>query len=63
VHVLAILFYLVVKRDNLVGPMITGRKRIAEDIQPPAMAPFTRALIGIAISVFLSWWVSRGLRL
>jgi len=63
VHVLAILFYLVVKRDNLVGPMVTGRKRVTEEIQPPAMAPFTRALIGIGISVFLSWWVSRGLRL
>lgn len=26
VHVLAILFYLIVKRDNLVTPMVTGRK-------------------------------------
>lgn len=63
VHVLAILFYVVVKRDNLVGPMVTGRKAFAEDVEPPAMASLTRALIGVVIAAALSWWVSRGLRL
>ena len=29
-HVLTVLFYLVFKRDNLVGPMVTGRKRVAD---------------------------------
>ena len=62
-HVLAIVFYLVAKRDNLVGPMITGRKSFRDDIEPPSMAPLSRALLGAAIAAALSWWVSRGLRL
>lgn len=28
IHILAVLFYLVVKRDNLIGAMFTGRKRL-----------------------------------
>lgn len=63
VHVLAILFYLVVRRDNLVGPMITGRKSFADEVEPPFIAPLTRALIGVVLSAALSWWVSRGMRL
>ena len=62
-HVLAILFYLVVRQDNLVGPMITGRKGFAEEVEPPAMAPLARALIGVVLAAALSWWVSRGFRL
>ena len=62
-HVLAILFYLVVKRDNLVGPMVSGRKIVDDEMDAPAMAPLSRALIGIALAAVLSWWVARGLRL
>ena len=62
-HVLAILFYLIVKRDNLVSPMISGRKVFDDAVEAPKMAPLSRALIGIALAAFLSWWVARGLRL
>jgi cytochrome b len=62
-HVLAILFYLIVKRDNLVSPMLSGRKVFDDAVEAPEMAPLSRALIGIALAVFLSWWVARGLRL
>lgn len=62
-HVLAIFFYLVVKRDNLVGPMVTGRKSFEEQVAQPAMASLTRALIGIVISGAIAWWVSAGLRI
>ena len=62
-HVLAILFYLIVKRDNLVSPMLTGRKVFDHAVEAPKMAPLSRALIGIALAALLSWWVARGLRL
>ncbi len=62
-HVLAILFYLIVKRDNLVSPMLSGRKVFDDAVEAPKMAPLSRALIGIALAAFLSWWVARGLRL
>jgi cytochrome b len=62
-HVLAILFYLVVRRNNLVTPMITGWKSFAGEVEQPSMARLTRALIGVVLAAALSWWVSRGLRL
>lgn len=62
-HVAAILFYLLVKHDNLVGPMITGRKSFAREVQPPRLASFANALIGIALSAALVWWVSSGFTL
>jgi len=62
-HVAAILFYLLVKHDNLVGPMITGRKSFAREVQPPRLASSANALIGIALSAALVWWVSSGFTL
>jgi cytochrome b len=63
IHVLAILFYLVVKRDNLVGPMVTGRKSFDEDVEAPRMGSIANALIGIVLSAAITWFVSKGLRL
>ena len=61
-HVLAILFYLVAKRDNLVGPMITGRKRFDEPVEAPRMASAANALVGILLSAAITWFVSKGLK-
>jgi cytochrome b len=50
-HILAVLFYLLVKKENLVAPMITGRKPwqapMASQIQTP---PFWVALLIAALS-------------
>jgi cytochrome b len=62
VHVLAILFYLAVKRDNLVGPMITGRKAFDEDVDPPRMASLANVLLGAALSAAIAWSISTGFR-
>ena len=58
-HLCAIAFYLLVKRDNLVGPMVTGRKRMATTT-PPRFAPWWRIPVGAAISAALAYWVSLG---
>ena len=49
-HVAAILFYAVVKRRNLVGPMVTGRAALPEGAQAPRIASsvLALALLGIA---------------
>ena len=62
-HVAAILFYLVVKRDNLVGPMITGRKRFDAPVTAPRMASAANAAVGILLSAAIAWLVSKGLKL
>jgi cytochrome b len=61
-HVLAILFYLVVKRDNLVGPMVTGRKAFDEDVDAPRMASLANVLLGAVLSAAIAWFVSTGFR-
>ena len=61
-HVAAILFYLAVKRDNLVGPMVTGSRKWtgASPAPAPRHAPLWRILVGAALGAGLAWWVSRG---
>lgn len=63
IHVMAILFYLLVKRDNLVGPMVTGRKSFDEQVEPPAMASAASFLVGVGLAAAIAWWISRGLKL
>ncbi len=59
-HIAAVLFYLFVRRDNLVGPMVTGRMRIDTEV---SIAPGSRiaALIGVVLSAALTLWIAAGL--
>jgi cytochrome b len=60
-HVGAIAYYAVFKRDNLVGPMITGRKALA-GVAAPKLAPLWLAIIlaimagGVVYAVTKSFW-------
>lgn len=58
-HVLAIFGYAVFKGQNLVGPMITGRKRLPVALRVPRLAPLILALalfaLSIALAVLLSY--------
>jgi len=60
IHVLAIVFYLTVKRDNLVTPMITGRKRYAGPVTAPKIAPWWRGVLCLAIAWGVAGWVWSG---
>ncbi|MGH7159975.1 MAG: cytochrome b/b6 domain-containing protein [Acetobacteraceae bacterium] len=58
-HVAAIFGYAVLKGQNLVGPMITGRKRLPVAMPTPRLAPIILALVlfalAIALAVLLSY--------
>jgi cytochrome b len=59
-HVLAILYYALFGRQNLVGPMITGRKSVAASpAQTPALAPLWLALIVLGASAALAYAASK----
>lgn len=60
-HVVAILFYLFYKRDNLIGPMITGRRKGGGATM--ARAPHRNFAIAIVLAAAVAWFVSEGLRL
>lgn len=59
-HVAAIAFYLVVRRRNLVGPMLHGRGMT--DGAEPLAASAWRAAAGAAVAVGAAWAVSTGFR-
>src|SRR5205814_8459275 len=57
-HVCAALFYLLVKKDNLIKPMFTGTKLIPDDHPEPVLAGTIPALIIVAVAAtFVAWLV------
>ncbi len=59
-HIGAILFYKLVKKENLVTPMITGKKEVdAPDAEPARGGGWLAVIITLTITV-LMMWVSSG---
>lgn len=59
-HIAAVLFYLVYKRDNLIATMIHGKRKVASHEPPPSepvFASLPRFLIGVAIAGAVVWAV------
>jgi cytochrome b len=59
-HLAAILFYAVVKRDNLVGPMVTGSKGVHDDAEPMTLATSSRLVAALGIAAAVTALVMRG---
>jgi len=59
-HVLAIVFYVRVRRQQLIKPMLDGDKTLATPAAPSRDDAFSRiaALVVLAVSVAGAWWVS-----
>ncbi len=57
-HLLAVLAYLLVRRHNLVGPMVTGVKRLPADVTAPRLSPFLYGLPLLGAAALLVWWIS-----
>lgn len=58
-HIAAIVFYLLVKRANLIGPMITGRRK-ASDTGPAdgiSPVPLWRLALGLALAAGVVWYL------
>lgn len=60
-HVLAIVAYLVVKRHNLLHPMLTGHKHLPIDTEAPHIAHPLRAWAIFLVAAALMAWVAVGL--
>ena len=54
-HLAAIAFYLVVRRDNLVGPMVTGSSRAEPGLAGIAPTPAWRFLLCAALAAASAW--------
>jgi len=58
-HIAAVGFYLVVKRDNLIRPMVTGHRHFDGDLQPLRFGAWWHAGIALAVSGAVVWLVAR----
>jgi cytochrome b len=58
-HVVAVLAYAVLKRQNLVGPMITGVKQLPGDAVAPRLVSPLWALLTLAVAAGVVAWVVR----
>ena len=58
IHVIAILFYLVFRRDNLVGPMLTGSRSAGAGTVPMQGAPAWRFILAAALAAAAAWGIS-----
>ncbi len=59
-HLLAVLFYVTVKRDNIVRPMVTGSRALASGTAAMEPVPGWRAFACLAVGAALSLWVANG---
>ena len=59
VHILAILYYRIVRRDDLITPMITGRGAPVEGEAPLVPAPLWRFLLSVVLSAAITFVVVR----
>jgi len=59
-HLAAILFYALVKRDDLVRPMLTGRGKAPAGAEPMRPASIIRFFIAAACAFAFTWWIFLG---
>ena len=59
-HVAAILFYLLVRRENLVTPMVTGGREGSDGEAAMAAAPAWRFFIAAAAAAAMTWLIAAG---
>jgi cytochrome b len=62
-HIVAVIFYLVVKRDNLIAAMVTGRRLMSSEPKEIRFAPWWMVLVGVAIAAAVAYVVMKGGRL
>lgn len=59
-HIAAVAFYWIWKRQNLIGAMITGKRPFQGEALRQAKA--WSYLVGLALAVLVAWFIAKGLR-
>lgn len=60
VHIAAVLYYTLVKRDNLIRPMLSGYKVMPEGTEQPRMATLGAALLVLIVCGAVVAWIAAG---
>ncbi|RJF94289.1 cytochrome b/b6 domain-containing protein [Sphingomonas cavernae] len=56
-HVAAVVFYLLVRRQNLVGPMLTGTKAALQPAVPVRRGGVVQLLCSLTLAGAAAWWI------
>lgn len=59
VHVVAVLFYVFAKRQNLIAAMFHGRREYAQELPAVKGASVLRLVIGVVVAGALAWFLIR----
>lgn len=57
-HLAAITFYAVARQNDLVSPMLSGRKLVKADVEENEMTPWLRFAISAGVAASLAVWVA-----
>ena len=60
-HVAAVLYYVFVRRDNLIGAMIHGKRELPSAAAiPQEPFPVVRFIVGVILAGVVVWYITRG---
>jgi cytochrome b len=59
-HIAAVLFYQLRKRNNLIGPMLTGRKPVPVGTAQPRQAGTRAAVLALLAAIAIAGWIALG---
>lgn len=62
-HILAVLYYRVFKKQNLIGAMLTGKRVFEGEAAPLTSASLLRVIIGMSLSGVITYAVSQAFQL
>ena len=60
VHIVAVLFYVLVKKQNLIAAMFHGRREYPQELPAVKGASIVRLVIGVVIAAAVAWFLTRG---
>jgi len=59
-HVAAVLFYLIARKQNLIGPMVTGKAKLDPDTQPMRPGKWWVAILCLVAAIAFTRWIIAG---
>jgi cytochrome b len=63
-HIAAVLFYIIFKKQNLIGAMMHGHRKHSQQPESPVrFASATRAILGLVLAAALTWMIASGFEL
>lgn len=60
-HIAAIVFYRIVRKNDLVTPMISGRKAFATQVAQPALGSWVKAVVVAMLAAAIALWIGYGI--